>query len=252
MPWMTRMLALWLLAYSALAHTAIVLKIAAQEATPPKFIPTPSGTTGFCPDVLRAIERVDPNIRFSGESSFEPSLRMLDGLAAGRLDVACALAFTKERTDKAVFLRPPLFTTDYVLAARTDDPIVINSVDDLRKLGADSAVLGVRGMQILRRLAEQEGIHAEEGGNTPKANLEKLASGRGRFFLYRSVGMKTVIKEAGLEAKIRIVPAVIIRTELYMLASRHLPKAQVDELEQAIEKLKQSGELARIYTKWQD
>jgi ABC-type amino acid transport substrate-binding protein len=162
------------------------------------------------------------------------------------------LAYTQDRAKKAIFLNPPLFTTEYVLAARANDPVVVNNTDDLRKLGADGVVLGVHGMLILERLAEQEGIRAEDGGTTPQANLDKLVNGRGRFFLYRSVGIKTIVHDAGLDAKVRILPAVIMRTELFMLASKHLPKEQANRLEKAIERLKQNGELDRIYAKWRD
>ncbi|MBV8125585.1 MAG: transporter substrate-binding domain-containing protein, partial [Paucibacter sp.] len=77
-------------------------------------------------------------------------------------------------------------------------------------------------------------------------------AGRGRFFIYRSPGLKTLVRKAGLEAKVRVLPAVIYTTPLYLVVSRQLSPALIQELTRTVAELDRSGEFARIYERWSD
>ena len=237
---------------AANAQAVTVLKIVAQDNSAPKFVQTPSGMSGFCVDAIRAIERVDPNLRFVGEDHSEPTLRIEQRLSTGTLDVACGLARNATRLTRANFLEPALFNAKYVVAVRVDDPVDVSNLDDIRKLGPEGVILGVKGLSVMANLANEGGLIVDDASITPEANLKKLLLGRGRFVLFRSPGMQAVIRDAGVEGKVRVLPAVIYTTKLYMLASKSLPKETVAQLEHAIAELDRRGELARIYTKWRD
>jgi len=200
----------------------------------------------------RAIERQEPRLRFVGEDRSEPTGRIENRLADGTLDVACALARNATREARALFLQPALFQAKYQLAVRADDPVEVANLDDIRKLGAHGVILGIRGLSVMATLASEGGLILDDNSPSAESNLQKLLLGRGRFFLYRSPGMNAVIREADLQGKVRVLPAVIYTAKLYMLASRHLPRETQELLSRAIGELDRRGELARIYARWRE
>ena len=242
--------AFWLLTAAVLAARAATLITVAQDNSAPKFISTQAGMTGFCMDALRAIERVDPNLHFVGTQSSEPPARIDSRLANGTLDVACGRARNAARASYSVEIEPALFNARYAVAVRADDPVFVSNLDDIRKLGPNGTLLGVRGLSVMTQLAAEGGLLIDDAAITPDANLKKLLAGRGRFFIYRSPGLKTQIHEAGLDSQVRVLPAVIYTTRLYMVASRHLAPGLVHELGRAIAELNRTGELMRIYERW--
>jgi len=229
-----------------------VLRIVAQDQSAPKFITTPSGSVGFCVDALRAIERQEPRLRFVGEDRAEPTARIENRLADGTLDVACALARTSAREARSQFIQPALFQAKYQVAVRADDPVDVANLDDIRKLGAHGAILGVKGLSVMSTLANEGGLIVDDNSLSAESNLQKLLLGRGRFFFYRSPGINAVIREAGMQGKVRVLPPTIYTTRLYMLASRSLPRETVELLEHAIAELEKRGEFARIYARWRE
>ena len=252
MRWPT-LLALWLLCHATLALAATTtLTTVAQDNSAPKFISTPDGTKGFCVDALRAIERIAPNLRFTGLEHSEPPVRIEARLAAGSLDVACGRARNKTRAAYALDLEPAMFHARYTVAVRADDPVDVSRLDDIRRLGAAGMILGVHGLSVMTELAAEGGLLIDDAAITPEANLTKLLAGRGRFFIYRSPGLKTLVRKAGLEAKVRVLPAVIYTTPLYLVVSRQLSPALIQELTRTVAELDRSGEFARIYERWSD
>jgi hypothetical protein len=123
------------LASSAMASGITVLRVAAQEGTEPKFVPGPQGSViGMCIDIMRAIERIAPGLRFEGHQQWMPLVRVLYEVSIGQQDAACGLQRTVERLPLYHFLDQELFIVNYVLVARADETAIINSWDDVRKL----------------------------------------------------------------------------------------------------------------------
>ncbi|NYE61475.1 ABC-type amino acid transport substrate-binding protein [Duganella sp. 1224] len=254
---MTRWLAAALLgAAMALAPAArakpAVLKVVAQEGTEPKYIPAGIGrVVGLCVDLYRAIERVDPGIVFEGDQQWTPALQALSQLASHQSDALCAAQRTDERARQYVFLDPPLFQFRYQLIARADDPAVIAGWDDVRKLGAQGVVLINRGYTTPDMMERLAGLRVDADATTPAANLHKLVTGRGRFFLHRAPGMQGFIDRAGVAAKVRILPTVLATTNVYMAMGSHVDPALRLRVQRALEQLQKNGELARLLHKWE-
>lgn len=228
-----------------------VLKVVAQEGTEPKFIPAGIGrVVGLCVDLYRAIERVDPGIQFVGDQTWLPLLRAHFELAAHQHDALCAVLRTDERTRQYVFLEPPLFQLRYQLIARTVDSAVINNWNDVRKLGAQGVLLTNSGYITPIMLEQIGGLQIDASANTPADNLEKLAAGRGRFFLHRAPGAQGFIDRAGLAGKVKILPTVMATTNVYMAMGTHVDPAVRLRVQRAIEQLNRSGELQRMLKKW--
>jgi hypothetical protein len=229
----------------------IVLRVAAQQGTEPKFLDGSNGAiAGICPDVMRGIERIDPGLKFSGDQHWMPLTRVVSEMAAGQQDAACALHHTREREEKFRFLHPALYSVDYVLLARKDDPIVVNSWEDLRRIRPAPVVLVNRGFAVNTTLDGVPGIQIDASANDTKLNLDKLLAGRGRLYFHRGPGLQHLLERAGVSDRIRILPQSMLRTEAYFVVGRHVPAQTAERVRRALLQLERSGELNAIYRKW--
>lgn len=228
-----------------------VLKVVAQEGTEPKFIPAGIGrVVGLCVDLYRAIERVDPSLQFVGDQTWLPLLRAHSELAAHQHDALCAVLRTDERARQYVFLEPPLFQLRYQLIARASDPAIIHNWDDVRKLGSNGVLLTNRGYITPIMLEQIGGLQIDASASSPASNLQKLVAGRGRFFLHRAPGVQGFIDRAGVAHKVKILPAVMAVTNVYMAMGTHVDPAVRLRVQRAIEQLDRNGELERMLKKW--
>ena len=238
------------------AHAVTELRTAAHESTEPKFVSVgesaSKSVTGICVDIFRAIERVEPSVRFVGEQTWMPMARHETEIASGSQDVACGLIRTSDREAKFIYLEPALFTVNYMLVARSNDSVQINNWDDVRKLGADGAVLVTAGHGPARHLGLLGGLTIDSGGKTAVSNLQKLVAGRGRFIYHRNPGITGEIRRAGFSDKVKVLPTVMHATKLYMLVGKHVPKATVSKIQSALMQLEKKGELVRLLDKWKE
>ncbi|MYM30489.1 transporter substrate-binding domain-containing protein [Duganella sp. CY15W] len=227
------------------------LKVVAQEGTEPKYIPAGIGrVVGLCVDLYRAIERIEPSVVFVGDQQWTPALQALSQLASHEHDALCAVQRTEERTRQYSFLEPAIFQFRYQLIARAGDTAAINSWDDVRKLGANGVILTNRGYTAPGMLDRIGGLQVDASSSTPSANLQKLIAGRGRFFLHRAPGMQGFIERAGATSKVKILPAVMATVDVYMALGTHVDPAVRQRVQRAVEQLEKSGELARLFRKW--
>lgn len=238
------------------AASATPVRIAAQTVSDPKFMAAPPGSPtpiiGLCIDILRSIERIDPTLQFIGDQTWVPAARIDVQMAHGALDAACAMLKTKDRLAHFSFIEPPLMAVQYMLAVRAGDHVNVASMADIVALEHDNVVLGVHGMGAATRLAGIPGLHLDTGTSTARQNLEKLVAGRGRFFYYRSPGLKSIIRNFCMEKKVRVLPAVMASESLYLMVGESIQPDTVERLRNAVGKLQGSGELARLQAKWEE
>ena len=229
---------------------AAALRIAAQEGTEPKYIAAGPQVVGLCVDLLRAMERVDPSLSFSGDQQWMPQIRSYSEVSAGRQDVLCGIQHTPERDQQYVFIDPPMLPIEYRLIVRAGDTVHINSWDDVRKLGAQGVVLSSRNYATTTILAQLGGLQVDAAATNPLLNLHKLVSGRGRFFLHRSTGLQAFLDRNDLGDKVKILPAVMYSTQLHMALGKHVDPAVAARMQHALELLNKNGELERLRKKW--
>jgi polar amino acid transport system substrate-binding protein len=247
---------LWLLLMAAPAHAQaqapiVTLRVAAQEGTEPKFISGgPGRIIGLCVDLFRTIERIDPGLIFVGDQQWMPLPRTISELAGHQHDALCAVQRTPERARQFLYLDTPLFTLNYMLLARANDPVVINHWDDVRKLGAQGVVLVNRGYTTAEMLEQIGGLQINSSASSPVINLQKLLAGRGRFFLHRGPGLQGFLQRAGVAGKVRVLPQVMFHTSTYMAMGTHVDPAVVARVRRALEQMERTGELARLLKKW--
>ncbi len=240
-----------LLTVPAVRAASITVRTAAQEDAAPRYelVKSADGKSvvaGICIDILRAIERVDPKIRFSGDQNRLPLRRVQLALQFGEIDAYCGLNKSVEREQWSVFIEPPLYALDYTMAVNADDNVQIRSFDDLRHLGANGTILVMSGSESAMRLHNLGGLDIDASGTGQEANLRKLMAGRGRFFYRHTLGLRAEIHRLGLEGKIRILPVSLDREYQYLLVSKKTSPDVVERLRRSVVKLQTSGELARI------
>jgi ABC-type amino acid transport substrate-binding protein len=238
------------------AYATMEIRTAAQDASEPKFLTVERNGTksvgGICIDIMRAMERVAPEIRFVGDQAWQPLKRIEASVANGDLDAACGLLHGAAREGKFQYLDPPLFPVNYYLVVRADDNVQVQNWDDVRKLGRDGVILAMNGFGIINRLNELGGLKIDSGAYDARANLEKLMARRGRFFIHRAPGIYGLIRKAGMQGRVRVLPTPMHVENFHMVASKSLAPAAVEAMRKAITALDRSGELKQILEKWAD
>jgi glutamate/aspartate transport system substrate-binding protein len=241
------------LLFGAAGAAVTEVRTAAQAGTEPKFaVDERSGAVvGICIDIMQAIERVDPGLKFSGQQTWQPLARIYSSIDHGKQDASCGLSHSAERDKKYVFVGPALFTIRYHLIARADDPVSVANWDDVRQLEPDGVVLANRGFAGVA-LLENAGVRQiDASAASPQLNVQKLLARRGRLFFHRGPGLQAVLNRTGYGARVRILPAEMASSQLYFVVGKHLGADIVERLRNALQALEKSGELERIARGWE-
>ena len=236
---------------------AIDVRTAAQEGSSPKFVAIQvngkPAVGGLCVDIMRAVERIEPDIRFVGDQEWMPLIRVESRLVHGQADAVCGIIRTPEREAVHDFIDTPLFPVEYLLTVRANDPVQVRDWADVRALGEQGVVLSLHGFAgILSHMRSVGGLRIDAGGRDTKVNLEKLLAGRGRFFIHRSPGVYGDIARSGLQDKVRVLPAVMYAEVFYLMVARSMPQDVKDKINHALARLAGNGELARITRLWSE
>ena len=234
-------------------HAGWTLKTASALAPPRYQVVTQGGSKsigGLCVDIMRAIEKVDSEIRFSGDKNTMPQSRLLSLLKAGALDVAFCYNKNAEREKIFRVIAPALYEIHYKVAVRSNDKVDIRSFDDIRRLGDHGTVLVNFGSASVHFLQSIGGLQIDSSGVTQEINLRKLVNGRGRFYYRHELGMLAELKSSSLARDIRLLPTVLDSEEQYVMFSRSTDPLAVERVKTALEKLKASGELDRLRARY--
>lgn len=239
---------------AALPFTAaagdFVLRVTGQESLPPKWIQQDgSASTGVCPDILAAISRIEPRIRFTGLDDIRSVLVIEQNLRLGTADIACALVSTPLRRHIAIAIPQPLYVARQRLAAAASDTAEINSLDDLARL--KPLVTTSRGAAYIDHLRER-GIPVDDSTGSNVTNLKKMLAGHVRYFYMNELTLHWLIRQQGLQDKVKLMPAILKEDSLFLWVSKKAPPQAVPLLAAAVKKLSDNGELARIYARWAD
>lgn len=227
--------------------SAIEVRVAAQEAIAPKWIQLPGRTTGICPDIMAAIERVEPRLHFSGVRRSRSLPGIEAGLASGNLDAACALIVSPRRQAIGVTAGKSLYITRHLLAARAGDTAVVRDMHDLVRLGA--LVTSQRG-SVFTEALKAAGVRVDDATDDNGVNLHKMLAGHGRFAYVNELALKRYLRTERLGARVRVLPVVLGAEPSYFWVSRKADPAVAPMLGAAIDRLKADGELERIFAHW--
>lgn len=247
--WSTISLVCASLAGSAASAAAapIMLRVLAQESIPPKWLVRDGRMDGLCPDILAAIEKIEPRVRFVGHDEYRSVPMIEQSLENGGVGAACALLDTPRRRHIAQIVGAPLYTVRHRLAAAIDETAVPRNFDELVKLKPlINTARGASYSQQLRAL----GLTVDDSTGDNLVNLKKVAAGHGRFFYMNELTMGWLLQSNEVRGKVRMLPTVFKEEAIYFWISKKADPAAAAIVDQAINRLQASGELARIYKRW--
>ncbi|RZT08904.1 amino acid ABC transporter substrate-binding protein, PAAT family (TC 3.A.1.3.-) [Duganella sp. CF402] len=240
-----------MLAAAGPSSSPTLLRTAAQEGTEPKFMAAGKNhIVGLCIDIMRAIEQLDPGLRFVGDQKWKPLIRAYSELETGIEDVQCAVQRTAEREKRFNFIGPALFSIEYHFLVRSNDPIEIHSWDDVRKLAPNGVVLVNRGFAAGDILAAMGGIEVDASSTHQELNLQKLIAGRGRLYFHRGPGLQKLLERTDTTSKVKILPQVMYSAKLYFATNKQLDGKIADRVAGALFTLEKKGDLERLMRKW--
>jgi polar amino acid transport system substrate-binding protein len=246
-PRVARQLACALLLLAGPASAQMTVPMMAQESIPPKWILEDGKVRGLCADLVAAIERIEPRIRFTGYDRARSLVVIEDALSSDRVWAACAMLDSARRREVAQRSEFPVFVTRHRLAAVASDTQVVGSLDDLVRL--KPLINTARGSAYIVEL-KARGIAVDDSTGDSVVNLRKILGGHGRYTYMNELSLAYLIRSEHLEGKIKMLPAVFNAAPLYFWVSRKADPALAPMLDQALARLKANGELARIYERW--
>jgi polar amino acid transport system substrate-binding protein len=225
----------------------IVLRVHAQESMAPKWLVGPHGVTGVCPDILAAIEKLEPRLHFSRNRETRSIPMLEQGLENGKIDAVCALLDTGKRRRIARIVGPPLYLVRHRLAARRDDPVAVASVDELVRMKA--LINTPRNASYATQLRAL-GLEVDDSSGDNIVNLKKVIAGHGRFFYISELTLLWLMEREQFKGKVRMLDWVIKEEPIYFHISKKAPPEVAPMIERALVTLEKNGELARIYASW--
>jgi glutamate/aspartate transport system substrate-binding protein len=223
------------------------VRVAAQEALAPKWVQESGRVTGICPDIMAAVERIEPRLHFTGYRRSRSLPGIEAGLESGSLDAACALDDSPRRRTIALQAGKSVYLTRHVLAARAGDLAVVRDLHDLVRLGA--MVTSQRGAAFTDRL-KAAGVHVDDATDDNGVNLRKMLAGHGRFAYMNELTLQHYLRGEGLSPRVRVLPVVLAAQPAYFWVSRKADPALVGLLGAALDRLKADGELDGIFARW--
>ena len=193
-----------------------------------------------CADVMRAVEALDPELRFTGLERALPLNQIESELSRGALDVFCAMLRSPSRESRWVFIDVPIRLDRQRLAVNAKDTLNPSSLEQLRQSG--EAVAVIKGSAHEEWLGLQGGIQLESK-HALSGSLDFSQMRRARFAFQSEEALLQTIQTQCPRQKWRLLPWVVREEGLYFVASLHLAPGRAGRLRAA---LAERGELARI------
>jgi ABC-type amino acid transport substrate-binding protein len=239
---------LWFATALTTGAQTISLHTAAQDGSAPKFIESDGPATGLCPDIFQAMEKADKGLHIDIDPRPTPVKRLEAELKEGHLDVVCALLDTSQRNAIAYRISTPLYVLTERLVGRRDDDGIITHVRDLAQTG--DLVVTQSGASYAADV-RRPGVQVMETPGGSVVALRNVLSKRARFYYTNELTGAYYIRSEGLDDQLRLHPGVLQFSPSYLWVSRKVDPAVVQRIEQAAAQLKRSGELDRIYQRYQ-
>lgn len=203
---------------------------------------------GICMEVIRAVQRLDPGLQFSGLDQQAPLKRVERLLADGLVDVFFCLLKSPERERQWRYAAVPLYTIRHVIVQRADDPRHLDTLPELAAASRDKRVLVMRGTALARRLLEA-GVAITEVSSEREA-LQMLGMGRADVIYGQDINLRRHIQEARQGDKTKFGRTVFQEEPQYVALRADLPAVHEERLTQALRRLERDGTLRALAEKY--
>lgn len=240
-----------LAAFLCLAAPAqgVTLRTVQQAGSAVKYDPTgPAHKPGLCLEILRAVEKAEPSLRFSGLAQHVPLKRVERLLAEGQVDAFFCLLKSPERERQWRYAPVPLYVIRHVVVQRADDPRHFDTLAELAAASRAKRVLVARGTAIARHLLAADVTIAEVGSE--REALQMLNMGRADVIYGQDINLRHHITDSGLGERMKIGRAVFQEEPQFLAMRADLPAAVEEKLTQALRKLEREGVLRQIGDKY--
>lgn len=203
---------------------------------------------GLCLEVLRAVERADPGLRFTGLDQIVPLRRVERLLAEGQVDVFFCLLRSPERERQWRYVPVPLYGVRHMIAQRVDDGRQVETLADLATMSQIKPVLVTRGTVLARKL-DVAGVNLTEVGSEREA-LQMLTLGRTDAIYGQDINLVRHIRDNRLADRVRLGRAVFHEEAQYLAVRSDLPAPIVERLTEALRRLDRDGVLRQLQEKY--
>jgi polar amino acid transport system substrate-binding protein len=230
-----------LLAFPAglLAQT---LTIYCENDPPSQILNSDGSLSGFAVDVVREIQK---RVHNNDPLQMVPWARGYDAIQ-NRPNL---LLFSMNRTaDRDSLFRwiGPILESQYGFYVKADSKIVIDSLDDAKKLGS----IGVYRDDVRDLFLTKAGFTNLDRANDNRTNIKKLMVGRLDSFAGSPLGLADVLKAAGFQATDVKLAFIFLRTQSFIAASKTMPAGVVEAWNNALAAMKADGSFAPILAKY--
>jgi polar amino acid transport system substrate-binding protein len=159
--------------------------------------------------------------------------------------VLFGMTHTKDREDKFKWIGP-LATKRDILVAKKDSGIVINSLEDAKKVKR----IGTLRDDTRERLLKSHGFTNLESVSDEQKNAKKLAAGRIDLWTYKKPGLKTVCELAGVDYNEFEEVFHLRKIDLSIAFSKKTSDSIVEKWRNAFNEMLNDGTIKRIRDKW--
>ncbi len=243
--WMLLCLAL----LPGIAAAQTTLRTVLQSGAPVKYDPQQAARPGLCLELLRAVEALDPGLRFSGLNLQAPLRRIERMLEGGEIDVFFCLLDTPQRRRLADYLPVPLYTVRHWVVQRSEDARSISGYAELREAGQRKPVLVAQG-SVLAQSLQAAGVPFSDVARSDVEALRMLALGRSDALYGQDMTLRPLLQGQGEGARFRVASGDFKVENHYAVVGRHLPEATASRLLRALQQLERSGKLAELQQKY--
>lgn len=235
---------------SAAAHAqpALTLRTAQQSGSLVKYDPTSPAKPGLCMEMLRAVERVDTGLRFSGLAQKLPLKRVERRLAEREMDVFFCLLKSPERERQWRYAPVPLYAIRHVVVQRIDDARHYDTLAQLAQASRLQRVLVMRGTAIARHLVKADVAITEV--NSEREALQMLALGRADLIYGQDINLLRHINDARMGLQVKLGRTVFQEEPQYLALRADLPAVHEERLTNALRKLDKDGTLRQLADKY--
>lgn len=228
---------------------ALQLRTVQQSGSLVKYDPDGSPSRpGLCLEILRAVEKVDPGLRFTGLDQQVPLKRVERLLADGLVDVFFCLLRSPERERQWRYVPVPLYVVRHVVVQRSDDTRRMETLTELAAASRTKPVLVMRGTALARRLTAANVVINEVGSE--REALEMLTRGRADAIYGQDINLQRQVAETRLADKVRVGRNAFHEEPQYVAVRADLPAAHEERLLQALKRLERDGQLRQLADKY--
>lgn len=140
----------------------------------------------------------------------------------------------------------PLIPEKLVLFARKDSGLVVNSLEDAKRVGGIATVTGYASEKLLRKKGFSNLVSQRSSIQGPDA----LKFGRVDLWLNSNITMKQTALEANVDPDLFVPVFVVKEIPSYLAFSKSVPDEIVNKWQNALDDMKRDGSWVRIVSQW--